>query len=191
MKIEQKQLLKAWRDELGVMMRMHYVLSAKIRLMNYILGVPAIAIAMMVASYIFFTINQDIAFWVKMLFGLLALLMAILASLQTFLKYSEQAENHSNASARYKALYNGIDQLLVIPPKDEAALGEWCDKLRERWDELNLEAPSIARKYNPEPVTESEPSNHEASSIARKFKAESGREAETSSQQASDQAPLE
>ncbi len=59
MKIEQKQLLKAWRDELGVMMRMHYMLSAKIRLMNYILGVPTIIIAMLVASYIFFTINQD------------------------------------------------------------------------------------------------------------------------------------
>jgi hypothetical protein len=163
MKIEQKQLLKAWRDELGSMMRMHYVLSAKIRLMNYILGVPTIFIAMLVASYIFFTINQDVGFWVKMLFGLLTLLMAILASLQTFLKYSEQAGNHRNASTRYQALFNEIDQLLVIPPKDEAALGEWCNKLRERWDALNLEAPSIARKYKPEFGAETELSTHEPS----------------------------
>jgi len=163
MKIEQKQLLKAWRDELGVMMRTHFMLSAKIRLLNYILGVPTIIIAMLVASYIFFTINQDVKIWLKMLFGLLALLMAILASLQTFLKYSEQAENHRNASARYKALFNGIDQLLVIPPKDEAALGEWCDKLRERWDELNLEAPSVARKFKPESGAEAETTIHENS----------------------------
>ena len=153
MKIEQKQLLKAWREELGTMMRTHYALSAKIRLLNYILGVPSIVIAIMVAVYLFFTINQNVEIWVKALFGLLTLLMAILASLQTFLKYSEQAENHRNASARYQALYNAIDQLLAIPPKDEAALSDWCDKLRERWDELNLEAPSIAVKFKAESRT--------------------------------------
>jgi hypothetical protein len=164
MRVEQKNLLRAWRDELGVMMRTHYELSAKIRRLNYLLGVPAIAIAMLVASYIFFTIHHDLAFWVKMLFGLLTLLLAILASLQTFLKYSEQAENHRNASARYKALFNGIDQVLVIPPKDETALGEWCDKLRERWDELNLEAPSVARRFAPTPSAEAETAatEHEA-----------------------------
>ncbi len=163
MKTEQKQLLKTWRDELGALMRLHYVLSGKIRLMNYVLGVPTIIIAMLVASYIFFTINQDTAFWVKMLFGLLALLMAILASLQTFLKYSQQAGHHRNASSRYQALFNEIDQLLVIPPKDDVALGEWCDKLRERWDALNLEAPSIARKFKPQAGVENELSTHDVS----------------------------
>lgn len=166
MKIEQKQLLKSWRDELGAMTRTHYLLSAKIRLLNYVLGIPTIVIAVLVASYIFFTINQDVKLWVKMLFGLFALLMAILASLQTFLKYSEQAENHRNASARYQALFNGIDQLLVIPPKDEAALGEWCDKLRERWDELNLEASSIASKFKLESEAETQTIIHENSSQA-------------------------
>ena len=146
MKIEQKQLLKTWRNDLEASTKTHYYLSAKIRLLNYVLGVPNIFISMLIASYVFLTINLNIGFWFKMLFGLLALLTAILASLQTFLKYSEQAEHHRNASARYQALLNQIDQVLVIPPKDETALAEYCDKLRERWDELNLEAPSTARK---------------------------------------------
>ena len=159
MKTEQKQLLKIWRDDLGALMRTHYALSARIRLMNYILGVPTIVIAIFIASYIFFTINQEAGFWIKMLFGLLALLMAILASLQTFLKYSLQAESHRNASARYQALFNEIDQLLVIPPRDDTALGEWCDKLRERWDALNLEAPSVARKFKLESIAKPETLN--------------------------------
>lgn len=164
MKLEQKQLLKSWRDELGTMMRSHFILSSRIRIWNYILGVPTIIIATLLASYIFFTINQEVAFWTKMLLGLLSLMMAILASLQTFLKYSEQAENHRNASARYQALFNGIDQLLVIPPKDDVALGEWCDKLRERWDALNLEAPRISRKFKLETIIERvEVPVHEAS----------------------------
>lgn len=154
MKAEQRYLLKAWRDELGAMMRTHYDLSTRIRHLNYLLGVPAILIAMIVASYVFFTMAGEPAFWVKMLMGLVALSLAILTSLQTFLKYAEQAANHRNASARYQALFNGIDQLLAIPPKDDVALSEWCDKLRERWDELNLEAPVVPRKREIRPAVD-------------------------------------
>jgi len=86
---------------------------------------------------------------VKMFVGLILLLSAILASLQTFLKYSEQAENHRNASSRYQSLHHSIEQLLVIPLKDEQALIAFCDHLRDhlrdRWDELNLETPIISQ----------------------------------------------
>lgn len=157
MKTEQKALLKLWRDELGTMKGTHYGLSVKIRRLNYFLGIPIIVAGMLIASYIFFTVNENPGFWVKMLFGLLALLASILAALQTFLKYSAQAENHRNASARYQSLFNAIDQLLAIPPKDEPSLAEWCDKLRERWDELNLEAPSVPCRREPDRVPEQEP----------------------------------
>lgn len=146
MKTEQRNLLKSWRDELRVMMRTHYELSIKIRRMNYLLGIPLILIAVLIAGYVFFTVTRDTGFWAKMTAGSLALLTAILASLQTFLKYSEQAENHRNASVRYQALFNMVEQQVAIPPKDEQTLAGWCDKLRERWDELNLEAPSVPRK---------------------------------------------
>ncbi|MGR8933777.1 MAG: DUF4231 domain-containing protein [Gammaproteobacteria bacterium] len=156
MKADQRTLLKCWREELGMMMRTHYQLSTKIRRLNYLLGIPAIVMTMLIATYIFFTINRDVGFWIKMIAGLLALLVAILSSLQTFLKYSEQAENHRNASARYQALFNALDQALAIPPKDENALGEWCDKLRERWDELNLEAPTVPRRLEARRASEAE-----------------------------------
>ena len=145
MKIEQKSLLQSWRHELNILLRSHYSRSISIRRMNYILGVPVILIAMAVASYIFFTINHNPNFWVKMIAGMLLLLSAIFTSLQTFLKYSEQAENHRNASARYQSLHHAVDQRLAFAPKDERALVEWCDKLRDRWDELNLEVPNVAK----------------------------------------------
>ncbi len=145
MKIEQKHLLQTWRHELGILLNSHYMRSISIRRMNHILGIPVILISMSVASYIFFTITHNPDFWVKMIAGMLLLLGAILSSLQTFLKYSEQAENHRNASARYQSLHHSLDQLLAFPPKDETMLAAWCDKLRDRWDELNLEAPSVSK----------------------------------------------
>ncbi|MBN2702453.1 MAG: SLATT domain-containing protein [Methylothermaceae bacterium] len=143
MKAEQKSLLQSWRDELRVLFQAHYARSIAIRRLNYLLGVPVILIAMLVASYIFFTINHNPGFWVKMIAGMLLLLCAILASLQTFLKYSEQAENHRNAGTRYQSLHHSIDQLMVFSPDNETELSAWCDKLRERWDELNLEVPNV------------------------------------------------
>ncbi len=143
MKVEQKTLLQSWRKELKILFQAHYVRSISIRRMNYLLGFPVIVIAMLVASYIFFTINHNPNFWVKMMAGMLLLLCAILASLQTFLKYSEQAENHRNASARYQSLHHSVDQLLAFAPEDEKVLAAWCDKLRDRWDELNLEVPNV------------------------------------------------
>lgn len=152
MKTEQKSLLQSWRHELNILMRAHYSRSVIIRRMNYILGVPVIFISMAVASYIFFTINHNPNFWVKMIAGMLLLLCAILTSLQTFLKYSEQAENHRNASARYQSLHNAVDQRLAFAPKDERTLVDWCDKLRDRWDELNLEVPNVAKDDISDPV---------------------------------------
>lgn len=146
MKIEQKNLLQTWRHDLNILMRSHYSRSISIRRMNYLLGIPVILISMAIASYIFFTINHNPDFWVKMIAGMLLLLSAILTSLQTFLKYSEQAENHRNASARYQSLHHSVDQLLAFPAKDESSLFTWCDKLRDRWDELNLEVPNVARE---------------------------------------------
>lgn len=176
MKIEQRHLLQTWRDELGVLLKSHYSRSISIRRLNYLLGIPVILIAMSVASYIFFTINHNPDFWVKMIAGMLLLLGAILTSLQTFLKYSEQAENHRNASARYQSLHHSLDQLLAFPPKDETALAAWCDKLRERWDELNLEVPSVVKEAqeragyvesgNDETMTEKKRPNNEEKNVA-------------------------
>ncbi|MCU0735876.1 MAG: SLATT domain-containing protein [Methylotetracoccus sp.] len=143
MKIEQRNLLRSWRQELRIMMQTHDDLSTRIRRLNYILGIPMIVFALVVASYVFATIRHDSTFWLEMAIGLMAVVTAILGALQTFLKYSEQAEHHRNASARYQALFNAMDQSLAFPPQKEQDLSDWCDKLRDRWDELNLEAPSV------------------------------------------------
>lgn len=157
MKTEQRNLLKSWRQELQAMMETHYQLSTRIRRLNYILGVPMILFAVTVASYVFATISHDSNFWLHMVMGLMAVVTAILGALQTFLKYSEQAENHRNASARYQALFNAMDQTLAFPPQKEQDLSDWCDRLRDRWDELNLEAPSVPRKIA---VSEVQPPPH-------------------------------
>ena len=72
------------------------------------------------------------------------------------LRFRSQKEKHElshlyeakikNMGSRYQSLHHAVDQLMAFPPKDEAALVVWCDKLRDRWDELNLEAPNVSRE---------------------------------------------
>lgn len=143
MNVEQKHLLQSWRKELGFLLQSHYTKSISVRRLNYLLGFPAILISIAISGYVFFTITHNPTFWAKLVAGMLLMLSAILTALQTFLKYSEQSEHHRTASARYESLYHSVDQMLVFPPKEDITLGKWCDKLRERWDELNLEAPNV------------------------------------------------
>lgn len=151
MKPEHKHLLNSWREEFQKMYHTHYSMSVKIRRLNYLLGVPLILLLFIIAVYLFLSVAYAPPFWAKVTVGAGALLAALLATLQTFLKYSEQAENHRNASARYQALFNSFEQLLALPPENENVLGKVCDRLRERWDELNLEAPSIPEKLESKP----------------------------------------
>jgi len=59
--------------------------------------------------------------------GLLSVLAAILASLQTFLKFSERAQMHREAGARFGALVKELEQYQKNPLDDPTSLNDWCD----------------------------------------------------------------
>jgi hypothetical protein len=141
-----KRLLKNWHNEINILIQAHYETAIKKKRMNYVVGIPLIMLEIIIASYMIFTITQDPSIKLKMIVGALVILAAILAALQTFLKYSEQAEDHRNAQARFRNLMISIDQVLALPPKEEHALVEWCDKFRERWNEVSIDAPVISKR---------------------------------------------
>ena len=71
------------------------------------------------------------------------MLGAILAALQTYLRYSERAEKHRIAAAKFAALHKEVDQLLVIPLGDEKTLSDSMSSIRTRWDEISEGSPTI------------------------------------------------
>ncbi len=141
-----KQLLGSWHEEINILMQAHYDMAIRKKRMNYVVGIPLIMLEILIASYMIFSISNNPSFQLKMIVGALVILAAILAALQTFLKYSEQAEDHRNAHARFRNLMVAIDQTQALPPRDDHALSEWCDKFRERWGEVSLDAPVIPKR---------------------------------------------
>ena len=187
MNVELKQLLYSWHNEINVLMQAHYDMAIRKKRMNYVVGVPLILLEILIASYIIFTISNEPAFKLKMIVCSLVILAAILAALQTFLEYSEQSEDHRNAHARYRNLMIAIDQMLALPSKDDRLLEEWCDKFRERWGEVTIDAPAISKRVlkaqkitQKAPVGRSDSSSPEPQPIQPETQAAASQSSETS-----------
>ncbi len=75
--------------------------------------------------------------WQQITIGLLSIGAAVLASQQTFLGYSERAEKHRVAAAKYGALGREPETMLVLP---QLATAEAIAELRERLDAMALES---------------------------------------------------
>jgi hypothetical protein len=75
--------------------------------------------------------------------GLASVAAALLTSLQTFLGYSERAEKHRLAGAKYGALGRELESLRSIA---NGASEEAMTKVRERLDALAVESPSTPQK---------------------------------------------
>ena len=108
---------------------------------NLQIGIPAVALSA-VASTAFFT-NWEIAA------GLMTAFVAVLTSLQTFLKPSERAAAHKSAGDQYLGLRDDArvyrEITLALEAEDHAA-ANGLDAFTKRRNELNLASPQFSQK---------------------------------------------
>jgi len=104
-----------------------------------LLVIPTIVLSTVVGTSIFSAIGQSVEQWHQILVGGLSIAAAVLASLQTFMSYSERAEKHRLAAARYGAICRQLDITRIAP--DEGAL-EALEDLRKSIDVLATESPN-------------------------------------------------
>ena len=144
---EQMELLKLWQTNFKIFLRGHYAAAKQCERRNLWLGAPTFLLSALIGTSVFSTLAADPATWAKILVGLTSMLVAILAALQTFLRFSERAEKHRISGANFAALHKKIDQLLVVPPIDEKTLNEAMTSIRSRWDSLSEESPTIPGRH--------------------------------------------
>ena len=86
------------------------------------------------------TVNQNLQIFV----GVVSVLAAVLASLQTFLRFSERSEKHRSVASRYGALRREIEQTISF--NDGGVSPDKMDSIRAVIDRLAEEAPNIPTK---------------------------------------------
>ena len=117
---------------------------------NNRLGIPVIFTTAIVGTSIFATINESPQVKLRILAGIIIFLATILSTLQTFFKFSEKAEKHRIAGAKYGSIRREIDLFLIkySEEKDDDrknALSE-LELIAKQLSTLASESPRIPDK---------------------------------------------
>lgn len=137
--------------------RAHYIAWEEAATKNKWLGVPVVITTAAVGTAIFGTIQDDPGLPIKILTGLLSLLAAVLSALQTTLKYSELAERHKTAGARYAGMRRRLEMFILKyddqPRKQQDAMKE-LEEIALMFADLAEESPSLPDKIYDKAVKE-------------------------------------
>jgi hypothetical protein len=139
-----EQLLADWYKRIRFVQYCHYEAAKACDRLNLWLGIPVIVLSTWVGSSVFASLGQDsVNSTLQILTGLISLLAATLASLQTFFRFTEKAEKHRLSAARYGALRRETEEMLATCSQPPA---EMIATLRQKLDRLADEAPHIPHR---------------------------------------------
>lgn len=141
-----RRLLQDWEVRADAAAKTHYAVANHLTSRNYLLGVPVVVLTTFVGTSVFATLQEDVNTGLRILVGAVSVLAAVLASLQTFLRYAERAEKHRIAGGNWSAIGREINEMLALHPSYLATRGDpksYLDGLRTRMDEISAESPEM------------------------------------------------
>jgi hypothetical protein len=140
------ELLKDWRARAATTSSGHYRLASSLARLNIRFGVPVVVLTTFVGTSVFATLQTNVHIGLRIGLGIVSVFAAVLASLQTFLRYGERAEKHRASAELWSALRREIDEMLALHPTYLASRGDpkqYLDDLRRRMDEIAQQSPEL------------------------------------------------
>lgn len=145
----QEKQLKQWHRSLLALNRGHFKAAAMCERRNIRLGVPATFLATVTGTTIFATLTNSPQSWARILVGLLSFAVAILASLQTFLRYAERAQQHKEAGQKFGILRRRIEATFAGHSSTDGVLPqEFFTNIATQWDQSAKESPPLPQKIH-------------------------------------------
>jgi len=139
-----EQLLKNWHSRVYAAQSAYYDMAERLRRMNYILGIPVVIVSSMVGTAVFADWSQNGVYkwWV----GSVSILAAVLASLQTFLKFGESATLHGTAADWFAAIRREIEELMALPPALRGHPKQCLDSIRQEMNKAGQKSPELSER---------------------------------------------
>ena len=135
------QLLEDWHKRVYAAQSAHYAASDLFRLLNYIVGIPAIVFSSIVGTAIFAGLQHDSPR--TLIVASISIAAAVLAGLQTFLRFPERAAQHATAADWYSAIRRDIEQILHLPVESRGKAKEYLDRVRKEMNRVAQDAPEL------------------------------------------------
>ena len=142
-------LLEEWHIGIRISVVAHYGAAKMYEGYHRRLGWPLVVVSAIAGTAVVASMNDSQETWQKLMSVGLSMTVTVLASLQTFLRYSELAEKHKVTATELNNLRRQVEQTLAFVPAPGAVAKNDMDAIRAKWDELSKNAPPIPSKlYN-------------------------------------------
>ncbi len=135
------QLLENWHKRAYAAQAAHYASADRLRRLNYIVGVPAIVFASIVGTAIFAGLEKDSPRALAV--AAISILAAVLAALQTFLRFAERAAQHATAADWYSAIRRDIEETVHLPVDSRGKAKDCLDRIRKEMNRVVQDAPEL------------------------------------------------
>ena len=143
------KLLEDWDKRAAASSETHYALAGRLAGRNIQLGVPVVVLTTIVGTSVFATLQEEVTTTWRIAVGTISVIAAVLASVQTFLRFAERAEQHRAAAENWAAIRREIAQKRALHPEYLAARGDpqkYLDELRKRIDQVSAQSPEMGEK---------------------------------------------
>jgi hypothetical protein len=141
-----QNLLHVWMTNSKRAMIAHYESANWFSRLNYFFGIPVVALSTIVGTSVFATLQKQVAPSIQLAVGMISVLAAVLASLQTFLRFSDRSTKHHAAASDYESVKRQIQEAVVNRDTNTQSGANILTQVRERMDVLGKNAPSIPKK---------------------------------------------
>ena len=144
------QLLEDWHRRVYCAQAGHYAAADRCRLLNYLVGVPAIVFSSIVGTAIFAGLEHDTQGPTALgmaprtiVVASISIAAAVLGALQTFLRFPERATQHATAADWYSAIRRDIEETLHLPVEFRGKAKECLDAIRKEMNRAAQDAPEL------------------------------------------------
>jgi conflict system pore-forming effector with SLATT domain len=137
---ELQGLLEDWHRRVTTAQFGHQRQADRYRALSLVFGIPVVVLTTLVGTSAFAAVTHGASKAARIAVGVVSIMAAVLASIQTFLGYGQSSERHRIAGARYASLRRSIEQ--ALGRHDPSFL----DRLRTEMDKVGAASPQIGRR---------------------------------------------
>lgn len=135
-------LMTDWFRRVRESQQIHYECANHFGRLHLLLGIPTVILSTLAGTAVLASLAREAGANEKITVGLISILAAALASLQTFLSLSKRSDSHRVTGAKYAAVRRHLEELKTHPP-DANDLRQVVTEVRRSMDALAETAPEV------------------------------------------------
>jgi hypothetical protein len=140
--IDEEELLLKWIRRARESQASHYDMADRLNRRGRWLGVSVIGITSLIGTSAFLSlVTTAVSSALRLIVGMTSVVAAVLAALQTFLRYAERAEQHRAAGARYGAVRRKLEA--IYAGDADARNGHYLRSVRDELDRIAEDVPNV------------------------------------------------